>query len=52
MELLMDIDGIGMYRASLHVMQHKAEESWWHVARGAVLRFFEAFLEVRLGTLA
>ena len=33
-------------------MQHKAEESWWHVARGAVLRFFEAFLEVRLGTLA
>ena len=40
------------YRASLHVMQHKAEESWWHVARGAVLRFFEAFLEVRLGTLA
>eukprot|EP00435_Cladocopium_sp_Y103_P024075 s910_g5.t2 len=27
----------------------QAEESWWHVARGAVLRFFEAFLEVRLG---
>jgi len=26
-----------------------AEEAWWQVARGAVLRFFEAFLEVRLG---
>lgn len=29
-----------------------AEEAWWQVARGAVLRFFEAFLEVRLGILA
>ena len=25
-----------------------SEESWWLVARGALLRFFEAFLEVRL----
>lgn len=29
-----------------------AEEAWWQVARGAVLRFFEAFLEVRLGISA
>ena len=32
--------------------QADAEEAWWQVARGAVLRFFEAFLEVRLGILA
>ena len=27
----------------------QAEDAWWCAARGAVLRFYEAFMEVRLG---